>query len=72
MIGMEVGWILGNTILVESVFSWGGLGFLAFNAIRLLDFPVIMGVTLVMCFVFVISSLLIDVLYTYIDPRILY
>lgn len=72
MVGMQVGWILGNTLLVETVFSWGGLGFLAFNAIYKLDFPVIMGVALVMCFVFVILNLLVDILYAYIDPRILY
>lgn len=72
MAGMQVGWILGNTLLVESVFAWGGLGFLAFSAIYKLDIPVIMGVTLVMCFVFVISNLAVDILYACIDPRILY
>ena len=72
MAGMQMGWILGNIVLVESVFTWGGLGFLAYQAIYKLDFPVIMGVTLVMCAVFVLANLVIDILYAYVDPRIQY
>jgi len=72
MAGMQMGWILGNSLLVESVFTWGGLGFLAYQAIYKLDFPVIMGVALLMCGVFVICNLLIDILYAYVDPRIQY
>lgn len=72
MVGMQVGWVLGGSLLVESVFSWGGLGFLAFHAIYKRDFPVLMGVTLVMCIVFVISNLVVDILYSCVDPRITY
>jgi len=72
MVGMQVGWVLGGSLLVESVFSWGGLGFLAFHAIYKRDFPVLMGVTLVMCIVFVLSNLVVDILYSYVDPRITY
>ena len=72
MVGMQVVWVLGGSLLVESVFSWGGLGFLAFHAIYKRDFPVLMGVTLVMCIVFVLSNLVVDILYSYVDPRITY
>jgi len=72
MVGMQVGWVLGGSLLVESVFSWGGLGFLAFHAIYKRDFPVLMGVTLVMCIVFVLSNLVVDILYSCVDPRITY
>ena len=72
MAGMQMGWILGNSVLVESVFTWGGLGQLAYQAIYKLDFPIITGVTLVMCIVFVLANLLIDILYAYVDPRIKY
>jgi peptide/nickel transport system permease protein len=72
VIGMQVGWMMGGTLLVESVFSWPGLGFLAFNGIYKRDFPIIMGVTLLMCVVFVLSNLVVDVLYSYLDPRITY
>jgi len=70
MVGMQVGWMLGGSLLVESVFSWGGLGFLAFHAIYKRDFPVLMGVTLVMVIIFVLSNLVVDILYSYLDPRI--
>lgn len=70
LLGMQVGWMLGGSLLVESVFSWGGLGFLAYHAIYKRDFPVLMGVTIVMCTVFVLSNLVVDILYSYLDPRI--
>jgi len=70
MVGMQVGWVLGGSLLVESVFSWGGLGFLAFHAIYKRDFPILMGVTIVMCTIFVLSNLVVDILYSYLDPRI--
>lgn len=70
MLGMQIGWMLGGTIMVESVFSWGGLGFFAFHGIKQHDFPVTMGVTLVICLAFVFSNLLVDVAYRYLDPRI--
>jgi peptide/nickel transport system permease protein len=70
LFGLQVGWMLGGSLLVESVFSWGGLGFLAFYAIYKRDFPIIMGVTFVMCIVFVLSNLVVDILYSYVDPRI--
>jgi peptide/nickel transport system permease protein len=70
LIGMQVGWLLAGSLLVESVFSWGGLGFLAYHAIYKRDFPVLMGVTIVMCTVFVLSNLIVDILYSYLDPRI--
>jgi peptide/nickel transport system permease protein len=68
--GMQVGWLLAGSILVESVFSWGGIGFLAYHAIYKRDFPVLMGVTIVMCIVFVLANLVVDILYSYLDPRI--
>ena len=70
MVGMQVGWVLGGSLLVESVFSWGGLGFLAFHAIYKRDFPILMGVTIVMCTIFVLSNLVVGILYSYLDPRI--
>lgn len=70
MAGMQIGWMLGGALLVESVFSWPGVGFLAFNAIYKRDFPVTMGVTLVIGITFVLSSLVVDVLHSYVDPRI--
>jgi len=70
MVGMQVGWMLSGSLLVESVFSWAGLGFFAYHGIYMRDFPVIMGFTFVMTIIFVFSNLLVDILYRYIDPRI--
>jgi len=72
MAGMQIGWLMSNSLLVESVFSWGGLGFLAYSAIYKLDFPVIVGVAILMCLIFVIANLIVDILYVYLDPRIQY
>ena len=70
LFGMQTGWILGGTLLVESVFSWGGLGYLAYNSIYKRDFPVIMGVTLVISLCFVITNFSVDIIHKYLDKRI--
>jgi len=72
MFSMQIGMLLGGTILVESIFSWGGLGYLIFQGILIRDFPVVMGSTLVITFVFMVSNLFADILYCYLDPRISY
>ena len=69
LFGMQTGWILGGTLLVESVFSWGGLGFLAYTAIYKRDFPIIIGVTLVISTCFVICNTTVDVIHKLIDKR---
>ncbi|HEY3116372.1 MAG TPA: ABC transporter permease subunit, partial [Chloroflexota bacterium] len=63
---------LGGSVLVETIFSWPGLGKYAFDAITLLDFPAIMGITLLATIVFVLVNLIVDVTYVYLDPRIRY
>ena len=70
LFGMQTGWILGGTLLVESVFSWGGLGYLAYNAIYKRDFPIIMGVTLVISLCFVLANFSVDIIHKYVDKRI--
>jgi len=70
--GMQIGMLLGGTIIVESIFSWGGLGYLIFQGILIHDFPVVMGGTLVITLVFMVSNLFVDIFYCYLDPRISY
>ncbi|MEW6049096.1 MAG: ABC transporter permease [Bacillota bacterium] len=72
VLGMQLGWMMGGTLLVESIFSWGGLGYYAVTGIRHHDFPVIMGVTLLISVTFVVANLIVDFLYTVLDPRIRY
>lgn len=70
MSGLQFGWMLGSTVLAESIFSWPGIGRYAWRSIVSLDFLPIMGVTLVMSMTFIIINIIVDVLYGLLDPRI--
>ena len=69
MIGLRFGWMLGGTVLVESVFDWPGVGLYATQSAISQDFQPIMGVTLLIGTCFMLSNLLIDLDYAWIDPR---
>ena len=62
--------MLGGAILTETVFAWPGIGRYMFEAIKNRDYPVIQGTTLVFAVLFVLTSLLVDLLYGQLDPRI--
>ena len=70
MIGLRYGWMLGSTILVETVFDWPGIGLYAVNAAVSSDFAPIMGVTLLLGLNFMLANLLVDLAYGWLDPRI--
>jgi peptide/nickel transport system permease protein len=70
MIGLRYGWMLGGTILVETVFDWPGIGLYAVNAAVSSDFQPIMGVTLLIGLNFMLANLLVDLGYGWLDPRI--
>jgi len=70
VIGTLVPRLVGGSIVVETVFSWPGVAGLSVKAAFERDFPVIMGVTVMIALVVVISNLAVDLLYAYIDPRI--
>ena len=70
MIGLRYGWMLGGTILVETVFDWPGIGLYAVNAAVSSDFQPIMGVTLLIGVNFMLANLLVDLAYGWLDPRI--
>ena len=72
MIGLRFGWMLGGTILVETVFDWPGVGLYAVQSAIFSDFQPIMGVTLVIGFSFMMANLIIDLLYGWLDPRVRY
>ncbi|MFI5449752.1 MAG: ABC transporter permease [Candidatus Bathyarchaeia archaeon] len=63
-------YMLGGSIVVESIFDWPGIGRYAAQSIVELDFPAVMGVTLIFAICVVIANLLADILYTLLDPRI--
>jgi peptide/nickel transport system permease protein len=72
LMGMQVGYLLGGSILVETVFSWPGLGLQLYDAIGARDLPLVQGGVLLVGTVFVFINLFVDVLYAVLDPRIRY
>jgi peptide/nickel transport system permease protein len=71
-IGLQIGWLLGGTILVENIYNWGGIGTYAWIGIFRLDIPVIMGITLITTLTFMVVNLLTDIAYVFLNPRIVY
>lgn len=72
ILGFQFASLLGGTVIIETVFAWPGMGRLAVNSIFRRDYPVIMGTVLVFSVTFLLVNLLIDILYTIVDPRIRY
>ena len=72
MMGLQFAYMMGGAIVVENVFAWNGVGRLAIEAVFARDYPLIQGFILFFATVVVIVSLLIDLLYAVLDPRIRY
>jgi peptide/nickel transport system permease protein len=70
VMGLQLGYLLGGSILIETVFSWPGTGFLLNSAIFQRDLPLLQGTILVLAVFFVILNLLVDIVQTLLDPRI--
>jgi peptide/nickel transport system permease protein len=68
--GLQIGYLMGGSILVETVFAWPGTGFLLNTAIFQRDLPLLQGTILVLCLFFVVLNLFVDMLQPLIDPRI--
>jgi len=70
VLGINMGHLLGGTVIVESIFNWPGVGKYAVDAIFLRDFPVIQGFVLYMGLIFLIVNLTVDLSYRWLDPRL--
>lgn len=70
VMGLQLGYLLGGSILIETVFSWPGTGFLLNQAIFQRDLPLLQGSILVLALFFVLLNLLVDMVQTLLDPRI--
>jgi peptide/nickel transport system permease protein len=68
--GIQIARLLGGAVIVETIFGLPGIGRYVYEAISMRDYPVIQGVTLVVAVAFVLISLLVDVLYAVVDPRL--
>jgi peptide/nickel transport system permease protein len=72
VLGLQVGAILGGTVILESIFSIPGMGQLVFTAVQARDYPVVMGCVIVYAAVFVFVNIAVDLTYGFIDPRVRY
>ena len=70
LIALNLGFLMGGAIEVETVFSWPGLGRLMFEALQARDFPVLQGLFLIITVMVVLANLLADWLYLFLDPRV--
>lgn len=70
VVGLQVGVLLGGNMIVETVFGWPGLGRMVVSAIFNRDFPLVQGAVMVYASIFVLTNLIVDIAYTYLNPRI--
>jgi peptide/nickel transport system permease protein len=70
VLGLAFGDILAGTVLTETIFSWPGIGRYAYQSAVTLDFPAIMGVSLVIAAIFILVNLATDLMYVFLDPRL--
>jgi len=70
VLGINFGWLLGGTVLLETIFSWPGMGRYAAGSIVQVDLPAMVGFTLVAATVMILSNLVVDIFYSIIDPRV--
>lgn len=69
-LGLRFGWLLGGAVIVETVFVWPGLGSLLVTAVQQRDYPLVQAAVLVFVTLFLLTNLLIDIVYKWIDPRL--
>ena len=70
VIGLRLGQMFSGAVLTETVFAWPGVGRYAFTALRQLDFPVVMGFTVWATLIYALVNLIVDLSYSWIDPRV--
>lgn len=70
LIGLQIGFLLGGAVVVETIFSWPGIGRLAVGAILSSDAPMAQGTIIILSVGFILVNLIVDVLYAVLDPRI--
>ena len=68
-LGLEIGTLLGSTVLIERVFTWPGMGSLLIDAVNARDYPVVQGIVIVIAALFILINLIVDLLYGVLDPR---
>ncbi|MDP6559085.1 MAG: ABC transporter permease, partial [Candidatus Binatia bacterium] len=72
VLGLDLALTLGGTVIIETVFAWPGVGRLTVEAIHTRDFPIVQAAVFMLASIFVLINMIVDILYTYLDPRIKY
>jgi peptide/nickel transport system permease protein len=72
VLGLQMGFLLGGVVITEQIFGLPGLGWTLLNGVYQRDYPVVQGTVMIFAVTFVLVNLLVDLLYTYLDPRIRY
>jgi len=72
IVGANLAYLLGGAVFIESIFGWPGLGRLFLEGVGQRDYPLIMGMTLVLAVMIMLANLITDVVYAFVDPRIRY
>ena len=70
LVGLQIGYLLGGAVVTETIFAWPGVGKLIIDSINMLDRPVVVAYILVIVTMFILINLIVDVLYSLLDPRI--
>jgi peptide/nickel transport system permease protein len=70
IIGLDMGALLGGAVVTETIFAWPGVGLLVIESINGRDFPVVQAAVFVIATSFVLINLLVDLIYTWLDPRV--
>ncbi len=71
-LGLRLGWLLGGTVIIETVFAWPGLGSLTVDAVRTRDYPLVEASVLILSAFFLVTNFFIDLSYGLLDPRVRY
>ena len=70
VMGIQFGRLLGGAVVTEAVFAYPGLGFLVVSSIQNRDYPVVQGALLLVVVIFLLTSMIVDISYAYLDPRV--
>lgn len=70
IVGLQLGTLMSGAVLTETIYAWPGIGKWLFDSIAGRDYPIIQGVTLLIALIYVFANLAVDILYTFIDPRV--
>ena len=69
-LALHLGWLIGGTLIIETIFVWPGVGTLLTNAVKVRDLPVIQGVVVMFVLAFAIINIAVDIMYGWLNPKV--